>query len=101
MTMITDPVSSKPAGLIDKGDQYLDSTALATAVGLTVPTGARVALIQCEGQAVRWRNNAQTPTSTIGIKLDAGDSIFYIGELDKIRFIQTAAGASISIQYYW
>lgn len=91
---------TKPAKLDDRGDQYISSATLATATALTIPDGAKYALIQAEGQAVRWRGFGLIPTATQGTKLAADADIFYTGDLAKIRFIRVADGASLNIQYY-
>lgn len=73
---------------------------LATPVGLTAPLGARHALIQAEGKAVRWRDDGTDPTVADGL-LIATDTIFsYHGALTRIRFIETAASATLHIAFY-
>lgn len=79
---------------------YQRITNLATAVGLTVPEGARHALIQAEGKSVRWRDDGTDPTVADGL-LIATDTIFsYHGALTRIRFIETAASATLHVAFY-
>lgn len=80
------------------GFQQLASLGSATA--LTPPAGARVALIQVDNTAVRWRDDGTNPTSSVGIKVGADQDLVYTGDLAAIRFIQTAAGAAINVSYY-
>lgn len=70
------------------------------AVGLTVPPGAKYAIVQAVGQNVRWRDDGTDPTTTAGMQLVAGYDMFYKGELRDIRFIEEAAAAEINVSYY-
>ena len=89
------------------GYQQLDS--IATATGLTVPprdpsTGltakANFALIVAEAQDVRWLDNGQNPTSTVGMLLKTGVIFQYDGDLSKIKFIEASSGAKVNVSYY-
>lgn len=79
---------------------YEQITSLASAAGLTPPTGARLALIQAETQAVRWRDDGTSPTGTAGMQLAAGSSIEYDGNLSAIKFIEAAASAKLNVSYW-
>lgn len=79
---------------------YQQITNLAAAVGLTVPAGARYALIQCETQGVRWRDDGQDPTAAVGMRLTTTGELRYDGDLDAIKFIQEAANAKLNASYY-
>lgn len=79
---------------------YQRITGLATASGLTVPEGARHALIQAEGKAVRWRDDGIDPTSTDGLSIATGTTFSYHGALTRIRFIETAASATLHVAFY-
>jgi hypothetical protein len=81
-----------------KGYQQIVGMVASTA--LTVPAGANVALITCEGQAVRWRDDGTAPTAAIGMELQIGPALFYDGTLSAIRFIQEAATATLNVSYY-
>jgi hypothetical protein len=59
-----------------------------------------MALIICEGGAVRFRDDGTNPTAAIGMPLSIGTAFFYDGDLKKIRFIQQAATATINVLYY-
>ena len=78
-------------------------TSLASAVGLTLPTtkpSARIAVIQAIAQNVRWRDDGNAPSATVGMQLAAGNDILYTGDLDALQFIEEAASAEINITYY-
>lgn len=84
---------SVPAG-------YQQITSLNAAAGLTVPAGSRIAIIQAETQAVRYRDDGTNPTSTVGMYLNALDIVIYNGDLSAIKFIETTASAKLNISYY-
>lgn len=67
---------------------------------LTVPTGARIALIQAESQPIRWRDDGTNPTATVGMTLPVGSALEYDGSLSAIRFTQTAATGILNVSYY-
>jgi hypothetical protein len=61
---------------------------------------ARVALIQALVQNIRWTDDGQTPTSSFGNRLHAGESMWYTGDLTQFRFIEEASGAEVNIAAY-
>lgn len=79
---------------------YQQITSTATAVGLTVPSGANFAMIVCEAQALRWRDDGTDPSTTVGMPLAVGVDFSYDGDLHRIKFIAAVAGAIINISYY-
>lgn len=99
---ISGSISATPPQLTPLGYQQL--TVSNTAVGLTVPVGAEVALIQNETNGtnkVRWRDDGVAPTSAIGMELVPGVQFEYNGDLDAIKFIkQTGVDAKLNISYY-
>lgn len=80
---------------------YQQITALTAATALTVPAGARIAIIQPEAAGMRWRDDGVDPTATVGMVLALGDApLTYNGNLAAIRLIQTATGGILNISYY-
>lgn len=85
---------------------YQRITGLSTAQALTVPKGATRAIIRCETQSVRWRDDGTDPTTTIGMPLLVADVLTYdgfnpaTGALYPIKFIETAASAVLNVSYY-
>lgn len=61
---------------------------------------ARVALIQALNQNIRLRDDGTNPTTTVGFRVHAGESIWYIGDMLALRMIGEAAGAEINILAY-
>jgi hypothetical protein len=87
---------------------YQQITSLSTAASLTVPSvdqfGNKIqptlALIVCESQNVRWRDDGTAPTSTVGMPLSVGTALQYDGDLTRIQFIEQASSAKLNISYY-
>lgn len=79
---------------------YQQITSLSAATGLTVPQGATLALIVPETQNVRWRDDGTNPTASVGMPIFVGASLSYDGDFNKIRFIETTAGATLNVSYY-
>lgn len=79
---------------------YQQITSLSASTALTVPTGATMALIVPESQAVRWRDDGTAPTASVGMPVAVGESLNYDGDLSRIRFIQQAASATLNVSYY-
>lgn len=79
---------------------YQQITVLTSAVGLTPPPLARVAVVQPVTQAVRWRDDGTDPTATIGMLIAAGVERVYTGDLASVKFIEASATAELNISYY-
>lgn len=79
---------------------YQQITGLSSAVGLTIPLGATLALIVPETQNVRWRDDGTNPTASVGMPIYIGASLSYDGDLNRIKFIQETASAKLNISYY-
>ena len=92
------PIPTNPAGLTALGYQQI--TSLASATALTVPVGATVAVIQAESQSIRWRDDGTNPTTSVGMVLSAGESVFFTGSLSTFKAIEVAASAKLNISYY-
>lgn len=78
---------------------YRQLTNLSAAIGIPIANG-RVALIQALNQNVRWRDDGTDPTSTVGMRLHAGETMFYTGNLRSIKFIEEAASAQLNVTAY-
>lgn len=92
------PLPTAAGNLTVKGYQQI--TSLSAAAALTVPSGARVALITCETQNVRWRDDGTDPTASVGQLLTTGVGLFYDGNLAAIKFIEVTASAKLNVCYY-
>lgn len=79
---------------------YQQITDLSSAVGLTVPSGATLALIQPETKSVRWRDDGSNPTAAVGLVIEAGATLVYNGSLSALKVIETAASGKLNVSYY-
>jgi hypothetical protein len=87
---------------------YQQITDLSSAVGLTIPAvdiaGNKVmptrAFIVAEGNDIRWRDDGTAPTASVGMILIRNNVLSYDGDLNKIKFIQSASGAKLNVSYY-
>jgi len=78
---------------------YRQISSPSTATGVQMGEG-RVALIQVLNQNVRYRDDGTDPTDSFGVRIHAGESIWYTGDLRKVKFIEEASGAEINILAY-
>lgn len=95
------PIIDGPLPLC-KGYEQL-TAALSAAVGLTVPAGATMAIVQAEGAAVRWRADGTDPTASVGMLIADGNEMLYStseSALAALRFIRATAGAILNVSYY-
>lgn len=87
---------------------YQQITSLSSAASLTVPSKSNqgldgtpaMALIRCETQAVRYRDDGTAPTASVGMPLAVGDVLEYDGDMKKIQFIEQTASAKLNVIYY-
>ncbi|MDB5280874.1 MAG: hypothetical protein JWR61_5829 [Ferruginibacter sp.] len=85
--------------LVPLGYQQIGT--LTGATGLTVPSGATLAIISAEGTAVRWRDDGVAPTAAIGVPMAITDSpLQYSGTLAALKFIEQTASAKLNVAYY-
>lgn len=80
-------------------DGYTRITDLSSVVGIEGGNG-RVALLQALNQNIRWRDDGTNPTTSVGMRLHAGETFLYNGDLAKIRFIEEASGAELNVSRY-
>lgn len=79
---------------------YQKITSLSASTPLTVPAGARSAIMIPEGQAVRWLDGAD-PTAANGMPLPVGQPLRYSPvNLATFRVIEQAASATLHVFYY-
>lgn len=78
----------------------LKSAVNAAGTTFAVPTAARVAVLTVETANVRWCDDGQTPTTTFGNLLLAGQSLEYVGDLNAIQFAAVSGTPVIDVSYY-
>lgn len=79
---------------------YQQITSLSAAEGLTVPSGATVAIIAAEAQAVRYRDDGVAPTASVGMPVAVGGTLEYSGTLSAMQIIQQTSGGIVNVSYY-
>lgn len=76
-------------------------TGLSSAKSLTsLPTDATLISLSVEGQPVRMRDDGTNPTSSVGLYLPVGGPWPYSSGLAAMKFIETAASATIDYCAY-
>lgn len=99
------PASALPAYWCTGGSGapigYQQITSLSGATKLTVPEGAVLAVIRCEAETVRWRDDGTAPTASIGMPMTPTDPPFvYTADLAAIEFIAATGSPVLNISYY-
>lgn len=79
---------------------YQQITSLASAAMLTVPKNATLAIIRCETQNCRYRDDGVAPTASVGFPLLTSDILQYDGDLARIQFIEVSGSAKLNVLYY-
>jgi hypothetical protein len=82
------------------GAGYQRISGLSAATALTVPAGAKRALVQVLTQNVYYRDDGGTVSTTNGMRLDVGGMYLFNDNLSALRFIQEASTAELRILYY-
>jgi len=87
------------------GYQQVAAAGTVAAFNLTPPANRQGlsptwCLIQAETQALRYRDDGQDPTTSVGMLIPAGTTLEYTGNVLGIRLINATAGAIANISYY-
>lgn len=97
-TLGASDASNQPFAPFPRGYQQINDPS--TATGLSLPSNSQSALIQVLDQNVRIRDDGTNPTTSVGFRIAAGDSLTYDGDLRKVRIIEESSGAEVNILYY-
>lgn len=65
-----------------------------------VPAKSTWAAISVETAAVRWRDDGTSPTATVGMPENAGNRLYYSGDMTKLSFIAQTGAPVIDISFY-
>ena len=80
---------------------YQQISGLSSAVGFTIPSGASVAVVVPQTQAVRWRDDGTDPSATVGMPIAVAERyVFDHAKLPKVKFFEQAASAVLNVSYY-
>lgn len=89
----------------DKG--YFQMTSLSAATNLFTfvtgalwPQDANMVWVCAEGANVRWRGDGTAPTATVGNLIKIGQTVKITSNLENLQFIQTAASATLNVNFY-
>lgn len=97
-------ILSQTSGTAGGAGVYITSGATtASAASLTsggIPRGATLAVISTEGAAIRYRDDGQAPTTSVGMPLAVGQAFTYQSTLSKLMLIQQASSAVVDIAFY-
>jgi len=78
-----------------------EAIAPTSATGLTIPDGAKYALITTDVQGCRITDDGTTPTLSVGLMLKVTDPpLWYAGNLGKVQLFNAVAGALVKVLYY-
>lgn len=75
------------------------AVAISTCSGGVPPKTTWVA-ISVEAQAVRWRDDGTNPTATVGMPENAGNRLYYSGNVFNLSFIAQTGTAALDISFY-
>jgi hypothetical protein len=83
----------------------IDASTLLSTISLNgvagIPDGTALIVIQCEAQAVRYRDDGTAPTAAVGQPLAVGQVLQYTARNAKqLRFIAQVAGAILNATFY-
>ena len=88
------PYWGKPLGY----SQIVIATATST---LVPPVGASCALMAVDTSNVRWTDDGDTPSASVGMLMRTTDvPLLYCGELSNIKMFTVTATAALNIAYY-
>lgn len=79
---------------------YEQITDLSSVVALTPPGSAVYAMMQADGNPIRWRDDGVDPSATVGLRLPLNFSYWYTGSLAALRLVEEVSGAKLNVAYY-
>jgi hypothetical protein len=88
------------AGGASLGYQQISAATLAAATGLTIPTGASIAVVRVDTAPVRWRDDGTAPTAAIGMQMLSTDPPFMFDNLASLKFILASGSPVLNVSYY-
>ena len=85
--------------------QSISASTLASATSLTVPSNATIAEICIETAGVRYLDDGNTPTASVGLPAVATSlapyCFQYAGPLGSIKFIAISGSPTMTVSYYY
>lgn len=68
--------------------------------GDAIPAAAKFVRVTAIGQAIRWRDDGEDPTASVGHRISAGAELLYHGPLHALRFISESSGGAVAVTFY-
>lgn len=95
-------VADKSLGYVQITGGALDAGGLLSALAAGgIPAGAIRVKINVATQAIRWRDDGQSPTAGLGMPQAAGSLLDYQErDLGSLRLISQVAGAVLDVTFY-
>ena len=85
---------------VPNGYQQLVASDISSAVALTVPAGTRFAVLQAEGDDVRYRDDGVNPTGSVGMIIAVGTPVVYTANPTALKVIRESASSILNVSYY-
>lgn len=82
------------------GYEQVLNASLAAATVLNFPAHTKVAYVQAEGGAVRYRDDGTDPAAGVGMLLVDGAVLEYSGKLSDLKFIEENGTPKLNVSYY-
>jgi hypothetical protein len=99
-TFIASQISGTPngAGVYTTNNVTTSSSASLTSGG--IPNGATLMVVAVEGAAVRYRDDLQAPTASVGEPLSSGQAFTYQSTIANWEVIQQTSSATLDLSFY-
>ena len=83
------------------GFEQITITSVAKRLTATTFDGASEALIQVDstGNGIRYLDDGDDPTATVGVELAAGRDMRYTAEMENLRMISVTGTAKVNVLY--
>jgi hypothetical protein len=65
-----------------------------------VPSGAAIAYVTTEGNAIRYRDDGTAPTTSVGVPVAVGAQLIYSGNVAALQIVAQAGTAVVDIGFY-
>lgn len=84
---------------------YCQLTSVDTAAKLSscsggIPSGATLAFLVPEAQAIRYRDDTVAPTAAVGFPVAVAAMVLYGGTLSNLQVISQVSGAKLNVLFY-
>jgi hypothetical protein len=99
-TFIVSQTSGTPngAGVYVTNNPTTSNSASLTSGG--IPNGATYATFSVEGAPIRWRDDKQAPTASVGMPVAVGQQTPYQSTLSALQLIQQSPSATVDFAFY-